>query len=82
MSSEQNPTLPVLLIAQSSSLIAGSPLSLFMFRVHADHAHHALAVDDLALVANLLNRCSYLHNSLSHAAGLRPGRTAEAAVST
>jgi hypothetical protein len=29
-------------------------LSLFMFRVFADHAHHALAVHDLALVTNLL----------------------------
>jgi hypothetical protein len=55
MSSEQNQTLSVLLIAQSSSLIAGLPLALFMFRVHADHAHHAFAVDDLALVANLLH---------------------------
>jgi hypothetical protein len=31
-----------------------SPLTLFVFRVLADHAHHALAVHDLALVANLL----------------------------
>src|SRR5215469_3339984 len=38
------------------------PLPLFMFRVHADHPHHALAMDDLALVTNLLNRCPYLHN--------------------
>ena len=30
-------------------------LSLFMFRVFADHTHHALAVHDLALVANLFN---------------------------
>jgi len=30
------------------------PLSLFVFRVFADHTHHALAVHDLALVANLL----------------------------
>jgi hypothetical protein len=29
-------------------------LPLFMFRVFADHAHHALAVHDLALVTNLL----------------------------
>jgi hypothetical protein len=30
-------------------------LSLFMFRVLADHAHHALAVHDLALVTNLFD---------------------------
>jgi hypothetical protein len=28
-------------------------LSLFVFGVVADHPHHAFAVDDLALVANL-----------------------------
>src|SRR6201987_448550 len=33
-----------------------------MFRIYAHHPHHALAVDDLALVANFLYRCSYLHN--------------------
>jgi hypothetical protein len=27
--------------------MASSALTLFMFRVHADHAHHAFAVDDL-----------------------------------
>jgi hypothetical protein len=40
-------------------------LSLFMFRVFADHAHHALAVHDLALVANLLYRRPNLHVSRS-----------------
>jgi hypothetical protein len=30
-------------------------LSLFVFRVCADHAHHAFAVDDLAVVAHLLD---------------------------
>src|SRR6266446_5142377 len=35
-----------------------------MFRVLADHPHYSLAMDDLALIANLLNRCSYLHNSV------------------
>jgi hypothetical protein len=29
-------------------------LSLFMFGIRADHPHHALAVDDFALVAHLL----------------------------
>jgi hypothetical protein len=37
-------------------------LALFMFRVDADHPHHAFAVNDLAFVANFLYRCSYLHN--------------------
>ena len=36
-------------------------LPLFMFRILADHAHHAFAVDDLALVTNLFYRCSYFH---------------------
>src|SRR5580700_282872 len=36
-------------------------LALFMFRNHANHPHHTLAVDDLALVANFLNRCAYFH---------------------
>jgi hypothetical protein len=62
MSSKQNHVPPVLLIAQSSSLIAGSSLPLFVFRVNANHPHHALAVDDLALVTNLLYRRSNLHN--------------------
>src|SRR5208282_6330277 len=39
------------------------PLTLFVFRVFANHPHYSLAVDDLALVANLLDRCSYFHNS-------------------
>jgi hypothetical protein len=30
-------------------------LPLFVFRVRADHSHHAFAVDDLAVVAHLLN---------------------------
>src|SRR5712691_5122506 len=40
-------------------------LALFMFRVDANHPYHTLAVDDLALVANLLDRCSYFHTVLS-----------------
>src|SRR5271169_1477604 len=59
------------LLALSSWLLAMSQkpkaksflaLALFMFRVDANHPHHTLAVDDLALVANLLYRCSYFHN--------------------
>jgi len=30
-------------------------LALFMFRVDADHPHHTLAVDNLALVTNFLH---------------------------
>jgi hypothetical protein len=37
-------------------------LALFMFRVFADHPHHALAADDLALVANLFDRSPYFHD--------------------
>src|SRR3954451_12062783 len=33
-----------------------------MFRIRANHPHHTFAVDDLALIANFLYRCSYLHN--------------------
>src|SRR5271157_4600807 len=36
-------------------------LTLLVFRVLADHPHYSLAVDDLALVADLLNRRPYLH---------------------
>src|SRR5580704_1607465 len=39
----------------------GLALPLFVFRVYADHPHHTLAVDDLALVTDLLYRCSYFH---------------------
>src|ERR1041385_8190669 len=35
-----------------------------MFRILADHAHHTFAVHDLALITNLLYRCSDLHNFL------------------
>jgi hypothetical protein len=36
-----------------------------MLGVNADHPHYALAVDDLALVANFLDRCSYFHETSS-----------------
>jgi len=52
VSNEQNRATLDLLIAHSSLLFL--PLALFVFRVHADHAHHTLAVDDLALVTDLL----------------------------
>src|SRR5581483_5767011 len=41
------------------------PLPLLVLRVFADHAHHAAAVDDLALVANFLYRCPNLHKNRS-----------------
>src|SRR4029079_3201562 len=37
-------------------------LPLLVLLIRADHAHHATAADDLALVANSLHRCSDLHN--------------------
>src|SRR3954465_14724618 len=40
-------------------------LPLFVFRVLADHPHHAFAVDDLALIANLLYRRSDFHKTVS-----------------
>jgi hypothetical protein len=50
---------PIIKIAQSpdnhqitKSLNHQLPLPLFVFLVAADHAHHALAAHDLALVAN------------------------------
>src|SRR5258706_5418393 len=39
-------------------------LTLFVFRVLADHPHYSLAVDDLALIANFLDRCPDLHKSV------------------
>ena len=32
-----------------------------MLRVGADHAYHALAMDDLAVVTHFLNGCPNLH---------------------
>jgi hypothetical protein len=36
-----------------------------MLRILADHPHHTLPMDDLALVTNFLYRCSDFHNSFS-----------------
>jgi hypothetical protein len=52
-------------------------LALLMLGVLADDTHHTTAVNDLALVTNLLYGCSDLHsNSLKQpvllASGLRP----------
>jgi hypothetical protein len=38
-----------------------SALALFVFLVLANHPHHTAAMDDLALVANFLYRCSDFH---------------------
>jgi len=40
---------------------AGSTLALLVPRVLADHAHHALPADDLAVAANPFNRCQHFH---------------------
>src|SRR5205085_9671373 len=45
------------------------PLALFVLGVRADHAHHALAVDDLAVVAHLLDRSPDLHFESSPLSG-------------
>src|ERR1035437_5761824 len=44
-------------------------LSLFVFRVDANDAHHTFAVDHLAFIANLLDRRSYLHKTPWRALG-------------
>jgi len=41
-------------------------LPLLMLRVGADHANDTFAMNDLALVANFLNRCSYFHGFLNN----------------
>jgi hypothetical protein len=35
--------------------LKSSSLPLLMFRVDANHSHHALAVDDFALIAHFLD---------------------------
>jgi hypothetical protein len=40
-------------------------LALAVLGVHANHPHHAAPMDDLALHANFLDRCSNLHVLLS-----------------
>src|SRR5664279_2274814 len=39
-----------------------SPLTLLVALVLADHQHHSVAADDLALLAHRLDRRSYLHD--------------------
>src|SRR5690606_23494654 len=40
----------------------GLALTLLVTRVGADDSHHAVTFDDLAIAANLLYRCHYLHD--------------------
>jgi hypothetical protein len=47
-------------------------LSLFVLGIRADHAHHAFAVDDLAVVAHLFNGSPYFHNPSTFSNGI-PG---------
>jgi len=42
--------------------LAGSTLALLVPRIGADHTHHAVAADDLALATNLLNGSLYFHD--------------------
>src|SRR6266851_513439 len=51
------------------------PLSLLVFRILANHPHHTLAVDDLALIANLLYRCPYFHKSVLGRSSLVVGQS-------
>src|SRR5258706_9508450 len=44
----------------------GLALALFVLRILANHPHHSVARDDLALVTHFLNRCAYFHNSVSY----------------
>jgi hypothetical protein len=41
-----------------------------MFRIRADHAHYALAVDDLAVIAHLFNGSPYFHNPSTFSTGI------------
>jgi hypothetical protein len=40
-------------------------LTLLVLGGFANHPHYTLAVDDFALVANFLDRCSYFHKTSS-----------------
>jgi hypothetical protein len=40
----------------------GSTLALLVPRIGADHTHHTVAADDLALAANLLYGSLYFHD--------------------
>src|SRR5450631_199427 len=50
-----------------------SPLTLLVTLVLADHQHHPVAADDLALLAHRLDRRSYLHDPFQAAVFRRLG---------
>ena len=59
---------PIILgIVVFTSCLSYLALALLMARVSADHAHHALAADDAAVLANATNGTTYFHcvNTLS-----------------
>jgi hypothetical protein len=55
-------------------LLYSLTLALLVFRSFADHTHHTLAVDDLALIADFLYRCSYFHKNQPSAVSTQPSR--------
>src|SRR6186997_2544512 len=50
------------------------PLPLLVAGFRADHAHHAMALDDLAVAAHLLDASQYLHVVLVQSVLLRAKR--------
>jgi hypothetical protein len=48
-------------------------LSLLVLGIDANHAHHAFALDDLALVAHFFNACSNFHPFLRSDSSLEQG---------
>jgi hypothetical protein len=52
---------PAIRAISLSSLRFLLALALAVFRVYANHAHHTAPMNDLALHANFLDRCSNLH---------------------
>jgi hypothetical protein len=49
---------------EAGSVPARSALALFVTRVGADHTHHTLAADDLAIAAHLLDGSCDFHGLL------------------
>src|SRR5215213_8454131 len=64
-------TRAILVLSPSLKSKIRLPLALLVLGVGADHTHHALAVDDLAVVAHLLDRSPNLHLT-SPLSGLTP----------
>src|SRR6266699_6948089 len=55
--------LGMVFVKKVTKLNRKSALALFMARVFADHAHHILALHDLATGTKPFYRWSYFHNS-------------------